>query len=443
MVNHHSTKSARKPQRSMILMLTCVLVSVSFTGCTALFSPIDSIPASRVPRQFLAEPQANKVAIDYSRLRQDKPDFYTLDSDDVLGVFVENVLGEFGSAPPVQIPDPNSDLPPAIGFPVPVREDGTLSMPLVSPLPVRGLTIQQAEALITRAYREGPNPILIEKGRIIVTLLRKRTFRVFVVRQDNSLAQRGQQFAGLAQSQIVNDRSDLSSRGSVLQMPAGQNDIFTALSQTGGIPGVNAKAEIRVLRGDRLATAERDAKMAEFYRTNRPDQFPYGVLPGIEDETNTLKIPLRLKPGETPNIRPQDIILRDGDILFVDSRLTDVYYTGGLLGGGEFPLPRDYDLDVLSAIQLGRFSVGTAQQSGLIGGTVQQAQPTELILLRRIPGDKQLAIRIDLNDAINDPRQRLLVKAGDTLLLRFKPQEELLNFASATFFTFGLRQLFN
>ena len=426
----------------MMLMLTCVMVSMSFTGCTALFSPIDSIPAQRVPRQFLAEPQADKVAIDYSRLRQDKPEFYTLDSDDVLGVFIENVLGEFGSAPPVQIPDPNSDLPPAIGFPVPVREDGTLSLPLVSPLPVRGLTIQQAEALITRAYREGPNPILIEKGRIIVTLLRKRTFRVFVVRQDNSLAQRGQQFAGQAQSRVVNDRSDLSSRGFVLQMPAGQNDVFTALSQTGGIPGVNAKPEIRVLRGDRLATAQRDAKIAEFYRTNQPEQFPYGVVPGIEDATNTLKIPLRLKPGEVPNFRPEDIVLRDGDIVYVDSRETDVYYTGGLLGGGEFPLPRDYDLDVLSAIQLGRFSVGAAQQSGLVGGSVQQAQPTELILLRKIPGDRQLAIRIDLNDAINDPRQRLLIKAGDTLLLRFKPQEELLNFASATFFTFGLRQLF-
>ena len=424
-------------------MLALALVSVANTGCTALFSPIDTIPAQRVPRQFLAEPQANKVPIDYSRLRQDEPEFYTLDSEDVLGVFIENVLGEFGSAPPVQIPDPNSDLPPAIGFPVPVREDGTISLPLVDPIPVRGLTVQQAEALITRAYREGPKPILIKRGRIIVTQLRKRTNRVFVVRQDNSNATRGQQFQGLAQSRVVNDRTDLSSRGFVLQLPAGQNDIFTALSQTGGIPGVNAKAEIRVLRGTRLATAQRDAEMAEFYRTNQADQFPYGIVPSVADETNTLKIPLRLNPGEIPNFRPEDIVLRDGDIVYVDSRETDVYYTGGLLGGGEFPLPRDYDLDVLSAVSVSRFGVGTAQRTNLVGGSVQQTQPTELILLRRIPGERQLAIRIDLNDAVNDPRQRLLIKAGDTLILRFKPQEEILNFATATFFTFGLRQLFN
>ena len=229
----------------------------------------------------------------------------------------------------------------------------------------------------------------------------------------------------------------------MLQLPAGQNDVFTALSQTGGIPGVNAKAEIRVLRGSRLQTAERDARIAEFYRSNSADRFPYGVLPSVPDETNTLKIPLRIKPGEVPDLRPEDIILRDGDIVYVDSRETDVYYTGGQLGGGEFPLPRDYDLDVLAAVSLARFGIGTTQRTSLVGGSVQQTNPTELIVLRRIPGERQLAIRIDLTDAVNDPRQRLLVKAGDTLILRFKPQEEILNFASATFFTFGLRQLLN
>ena len=443
MVSRNSTKPSQNRKQSVMLILAFALVSVSSTGCTALFSPIDTIPAQRVPRQFLAEPQANKVPIDYSRLRQDEKEFYTLDSEDVLGVFIENVLGEFGSAPPVQIPDPNSDLPPAIGFPVPIREDGTISLPLVDPIPVRGLTVQQAEALITRAYREGPRPILIKRGRIIVTQLRKRTNRVFVVRQDNSQSQVGQQFQGRGGTGAVNNRTDQSSRGFVLQLPAGQNDVFTALSQTGGIPGVNAKPEIRVLRGNRLQTAERDARMSEFYRTNTADRFPYGVLPSVPDETNTFSIPLRLTPGQVPDIRPEDIILRDGDIVYVDSRETDVYYTGGLLGGGEFPLPRDYDLDVLAAISLSRFAVGTTQQTGLVGGSVSQQQPTELIILRRIPGDRQLAIRIDLTDAINDPQQRILIKAGDTLILRFKPQEEILNFASATFFTFGLRQLFN
>ncbi len=435
--------SMYRQRYGQMAIVAAILVSMSLTGCTALFSPIDTIPASRVPPQFLAEPQANKVPIDVARLRQPKPEFYTLDSEDVLGVFVEGVLGQFEEAPPVQLPAPDSDLPPAIGFPVPVREDGTLSLPLVKPIPVRGLTIQQAEALIQRAYRGGSEPILKEDGRIIVTLMRERTYRVFVVRQDNSQSIRGQQFQGVGQTQQVTDRSDLSSRGFVLQMPAYQNDVLNALSQTGGLPGVNARAEVKILRGERLATARRDEEMAEFFRTQNPADFPYGKLPSIADETNVIKIPLRLKPGQVPDVRPEDVILRDGDIVYVETRETDVYYTGGLLGGGEFPVPRDYDLDILAAVSLAGTRIGSAQQTGLLGGAAATVPPTELILLRRIPGNRQLAIRIDLNSTINDPRQRLLVKAGDTLILRYTPQEEVLNFVSNVFFTYGVRQLFN
>jgi len=422
MTNHHSAISTTPPSGlwGRLSMLLALLTTVSLTGCTALFSPIDTIPAERVPAQFLAEPQANKVPIDAARLRQPAPEFYTLDTEDVLAVFIEGVLGDLDQAPPVNLPPPNSDLAPSIGFPVPVRDDGTMSLPLVQPVPVRGLTIQQAEALITRAYRDGPTPILTDENRIIVTLFRERTHRVFVIRQDNSSAQRGGQFQGVGQRAAITDRNDQSSRGRVLQLPAYQNDLLNALSLTGGLPGVNAKPEVRILRGDRLSTARRDAQLAEFYRTSKPEQFPYGILPSVPDSNNTITIPLRLGPGEVP---------------------TDVYYTGGLLGGGEFPLPRDYDLDVLAATSIAGQGIAASNRSNVgFGGSVAQSQPTELIVLRRLPGDRQLNIRIDLNEAINDPRQRLLVKAGDTLVLRFKPQEELINFATSTFFTFGIGQ---
>ena len=156
-----------------------------------------------------------------------------------------------------------------------------------------------------------------------------------------------------------------------------------------------------------------------------------------------VKIPTRLRPGQVPNFRPEDIILRDGDIVYVDTRETDVYYTGGLLGGGEFNIPRDYDLDVLAAVSLARTgNVGSGARTGILGGAVQNLPPTELIILRRIPGDRQLAIRINLNDTINDPRLRILIKPGDTLILRYSPQEEVVNFITNVFFTFGLNQLF-
>jgi protein involved in polysaccharide export with SLBB domain len=422
-----------------------ILMSLSLSGCTALLSPIDTIPADRVPQQFLAEPQADKIPIDVSRLRINKPEYYLLDEKDILGVFVEGVLGNFEEAPPVRFPEPGSDLPPAIGYPVPIRQDGTVSLPLVNPIPVRGLTIEQAEQVITRAYRQGPEPILKEDGRIIVTLMQERTYRVFVVRQDNSFSQVAGQFAGRGSRAAVTDRSDLSSRGFVLQLPAYKNDVLNALSQTGGLPGINAKTEIRILRGDRLSTLAKDREIAEFYRTANAAQFPYGIIPTIPDDANSLRIPMRLKPGENPNIRPEDIVLKDGDIVYVDTRDTDVYYTGGLLGGGEFPLPRDYDLDILAAASIagqGLAVGGGAGNQGRFGSSVATVPPTELIVLRRVPGDQQLAIRVNINNALNNPKARILVKAGDTLILRYTPQEELINFAINTFFTYGVARLF-
>ncbi|MEZ6092791.1 MAG: polysaccharide biosynthesis/export family protein [Pirellulaceae bacterium] len=437
--NHMNT---RKETRS-ILMLVLVVISSALTGCTSILSPIDSIPAERLPPQFLSEPQADKVPIDVSRLRQPKQEFYLLDEGDTLGVFIEGVLGNVEEAPPVQLPEFGSDLPPSIGFPVPVREDGTISLPLVKPISVRGLNIQQVEELVTRVYREGDKPLLQDEGRIIVSLMRKRTYRVFVVRQDNTFYGSSGQFSAARGTRAVTDRSDESSRGFVLQLPAGENDVMNALSQTGGMPGVNAKSEVRILRGDRVQVANRNREIKEFYRTNKPEDFPYGVVPTVADEAASIEIPLRHKPGNVPDFRPEDIILRDGDIVYVDSRDTDVYYTGGLLVGGEWPLPRDYDLDVLGAIALSGSSIGVGRQNsgGFVGG-LQGVPASELIILRRLPGSQQIAIRVDINKAINNPRARLLVKAGDTLILRYKPQEEMTNLALVTCFTYGVRRLF-
>ncbi len=426
--------------RLWLLMPICLAFSLS--GCTSILSPINAIPASQVPPQFLAAPQANKRPIDVSLLRHVAPPNYILDKDDILGVFIDGVLGQSDEAPPVTIPDPNSDLSPGIGFPIPVRDDGTISLPLVDPMAVRGLTVAQVEQLVKRKYQE---EAILNEARVIVTLLRKRTFRVFVVRQDNQSG--GNSNLGVAQrTRGVFDRSDLSSSGFVLQLPAYENDILNALSQTGGLPGLNAKAEVTILRGDNLQTEERFRQMQEMYAGRFNGDFGNFENPALISSESSVTIPLRVGPGEVPNFRPEDVILRDGDVVYVEDRETDVYYTGGLLGGGEFPIPRDYDLDVLGAVALSGTGVGVsrAQLGGasLVSGGGNQVEPTELIVLRKLPGNRQLAINVDLTDAVNNPQSRLLVAPGDTLLLRFSPEEELLNTAVSIFFTFGIRELF-
>ncbi len=436
----------------LLLVAPLVLLGLCGSGCTALISPIQTIPASRVPPELLAVPVANDRIIDYPRLRQTEPEDYILDKDDVLGIHIEGLFAGIDpnapQIPPVTMPEPGSDLSPGIGLPYPIRDDGTISMPFVGPIAVKGLTLAQAEEVVGRVYVE--KELLVEGRRPIVSLMRKRTYKVFVIRQDNIFGGGGggNNIAGFQMSrQAISERTDLSSRGYVLQLPAYRNDLLNALSETGGMPGVNAKAEVKILRSGKLDPRKRDEVLREFYLRHGTSNIA-GALPELPEDENVVRIPLRLKPGQFPQFNEQDIILKEGDVVLVETRETEVYYTGGLLFPGEFLLPRDKDTDVLNAIAIAGTGVGAFQQRGNSGfagglsGGIGSVPPSQLIIMRPLPGNRQIAIEVDLTRAINDPRERILIQAGDTLILRHKPREELLNFSIGTFFTFGLRQLF-
>jgi hypothetical protein len=384
---------------------------------------------------------------------------YRLSAGDVLGVFVEGVVGEIDSTPPVQLPAPESDLPPSIGFRSVVRHNGTLSLPLVEPIYVKGLRIEQAERAVKEAYRRGETPIVSADSRIMVTLARKRTISVTVIRQD-AISSRPINFRG-----GVTDRSDSSARGTRLQLPAGDNDLLTALIQTGGIPGINAKSSIRISRESprnarpAAANARQSRQVTQvrgshFPRTNRSggQQSTISTLPprssdhhasfyrGYTNSTRTeFLVPISSGSENTGAKATQlkNRRLADGDIVYVDARPTAVYYTGGLLRGGEFPLPRDKRLDVVEAVALAGGSFGG--NGGVAAGSVQ---PTELLVVRRLADGSQRTFLVDLNRAISDASHRPAIAAGDTLILRFKPGEQAANAGIRVFNTFGAQQLF-
>ena len=380
-------------------------------------------------------------------------DGYRIDAGDVLGVFVEGVVGDVDATPPVQYPQTESDLPPSIGFPAVVREDGTLSLPLIDPIPVQGLRISQVEQAVKRAYRGGTMPIVAADSRIIVTLARKRTIEVTVIRQD-AISDRPFNYRS-----GVTDRSDASARGNRLQLPAGDNDLLTALIRTGGIPGVNAKRNIRVSReiSDVTPSPKYNSVPSEKRVVSRGSEFPrthrtmgrisatsFPSRKSITNHTSFYRgypsstreeflVPLSKRSGS----RIQGVKLSDGDIVFVEARPTEVYYTGGLLRGGEFPLPRDKRLNVLEAVAIAGGRVGS--NGGIAAGSVP---PTELLVVRKLSNGSQRTYRVDLDRAVSDAGQRPAVAAGDTLILRYKPVESITNAGIQIFNTYGTRQLF-
>ncbi len=239
--------------------------------------------------------------------------------------------------------------------------------------------------------------------------------------------------------------SDLSATGGLVKLPAYQNDILHALVETGGLPGVNAKNEVLVLRATRADQRKRAQFLQQWYaQQERASVDPCYCPPELPDDPSILRIPLRVKPGVIPDIPESQVVLQTGDIVYIESRETEVFYTGGQLRGGQFPLPRDYDLDALGAIALAGGAVGGgAQGFGVnIGGSAQGVPPGALYILRQTPCNGQVAIKVDLAKAINDPRSRPLIQPGDTLILQYTAEEELINFGLSTFFTFGIRELF-
>ena len=422
--------------------------ATAFSGCAAITQPIDGVPANRLPPEFFAEPKNDLVPVDISLLSIEPPRDYQISGGDILGVYIEGVLpfnppNQPPEPPPVNFPDAESTLPPSIGFPIAVQDDGTLALPLIEPLDVEGLTLEQVRDAIRDTYIE-EDILRPEKARPIVTIIQERTYDVIVIREDGGGVNGNQLNNQNASAAFLRGGSDRSGSGGLVKLRAYQNDVLHALVETGGLPGLNAKNEVKILRASRADQRMRSQFMQQWYAQQQATLLdPCACPPELPEDPSILKIPLRVKPGVVPSISELDVKLEDGDIVYIESRETEVFYTGGLLQGGEFPLPRDYDLDVLGAMALAGSGIqNTAVQGGIsVGGGVAGVPPGVLYILRKTPCNGQVAIEVDLTQAINDPRQRPLVQPGDTLILQYKCEEQLLNYGISTFFTFGVAEL--
>ena len=260
-----------------------------------------------------------------------------------------------------------------------------------------------------------------------MSLLREREYRVLVIREEaGGIIQTGPRGG-------TDDSGLKRGTGSLVDLKAYENDLLTALSKTGGLPGLDARNEVIIYRGGGEGSAEYDAAVAAFRRMpvgcgcKPPLPDPYG--PGAT------RIPLRFYPEFPPTFTEEDIVLEDGDVVYIAARDSEKFYTGGVLGGGEYLLPRDYDLNILQAVSIAGGSVG-GSGTGLgglspVGGGGGPIFPaSRAIVVRQLPNDcGEIAIRVDLARALTDPRERILVQPEDVIILQFTLAEEIANAA--------------
>ncbi|MDB5340279.1 MAG: polysaccharide export protein [Planctomycetaceae bacterium] len=517
---HRRGGTSLTPAQRRFLLLSCLGCWVLLSGCSA-FKPLHGTPVQALPWEERGISRANMETIDLSRLGQAPLPAHYVDSGDVLAIYIEGVLGRIEEVPPVYIPQ-NSDSQPSLGYPIPVREDGTISLPLIRPISVRGMTIAQIEDVVRRTYTVDKQILEPGRERILVALQKARTYKVTVLRQEtpNSpfVAQSGGGAIQLGQSK--------KGTGQIVVLPVGENDVLRALTVSGGLPGLDAQNAIYVLRraraaacvppgypmpvsqksrsktpirlvsggnayggrygspasaggdrnvpawghsspeqnADRLVELEGTTPAAAwgqapgnsmapgFVPPSAPYEVPLGneamltqplpVLPNgvvvppelrpyMTGGARVLRIPIRLRPGEQANFCEADIILNDGDILFIESRETEIFYTDGLLGGGQYLLPRDYDLDVLDAISIAQGRQAQGSGSGIgqrVGGIAASNQDitvsaSDLNVIRHMPDGQRMNIKVDLNRALRDPNENLIIQPGDHLVLRYTPLE--------------------
>lgn len=406
---------------------------MSAFGCHAITDVHESIPASRLPVHLSAEPREGRSVFPFTALGQDKPAAHIIGPGDQLSVYVFGVIPAGVEETPVlqrtqpinqrYYPPHGSVVASTTGLPVQVDQDGKIELPLLGQLHVSGLTVPEATEAVKRGYRE-KEVTKKETERVQVSLISARVHRVVVMREDTP---------STPVSLVTPGQVDHIHRGSadVVDLPVYENDVLHALAITGGLPGTDAARELWVFKRAGLQNAH--AITAEELQV-RTASFQTG-----ECDNRVVRIPLTGCPGEDLPFRTEDIVLEDGDVVYVPRR-SEYFYVGGLLSGAKIPIPRDEDIDVIEAIALANGSTGgPLGQSGmaLAGGRPGYLiKPTRVIILREMPDGRQLPIRVDLARAMVDQKERILIQPNDVVMLQFKPMQAttngVLNFFNVT-----------
>jgi len=418
--------------------ITAVLANSS--GCITFTQ--HALPANRLPSQFAAPEKSSLQPINFAILGNERPAEHVIDAGDVLAISIQGIVPpDSKQLPPViqsgqtqltniYYPPSGLNIGPGTGLPIAVQADGQIVLPLVAPIPVRGLTLGELSEKIRATYRKSE---IVKEGndQVNVTLIRSRVNRILVLREDIQ----SPDFIALQKGM-----AELHRRGSaqVVDLPVFESDVLHALAVSGGLPGTDAHNEVWVLRKSSL----QQNTLVQIQERIAEGQSAEQVVKNIPAHLEAIRLPLKLCPDQPIPFTPEDVMLQDGDVVYIEPRREEYFFTGGLLPGGQIPMPRDEDLDILEAIALAQGSVGglggTSSTVSLRAGAGigNVIPPTRVLILRKLPNGDQLPIRLDLSKAMKDSRERIQVLPGDYIMMYYKPGEMFTN-SALNFFNFN------
>ncbi|MEM9410173.1 MAG: polysaccharide biosynthesis/export family protein [Planctomycetota bacterium] len=409
-------------------------IIVCANGCTPLKQ--NAYLPTEIPVEMQPHERSQLIPIDYRMLGTANAIEHTVIVGDVLGIHVAEVVGNMEDLPLVTYPsfrNKKAPIEPFVGFPVRVESNGTINVPFVGSLHVAGKTIPEVRQSIKE---KSVDEEILQSNRtnVNVTLITPATHRIYVLRQDSKFNQ-----PALKRREELEVSKRFS--GTTLYLKPSESNVLTALMQTGGLPGIDAKNEIWVMKGVGL-----DSDFGgDPYIKKLVGEQPI-MLPRID--TKLIRIPLTHGMDQEIPFSQEDIILGDGDVVFLPAREGDHFMTGGFLPPGRFTRPRDRDLELLVAKAMGTGSVhgpnrgvGSPQFTGGGGGLIP---PTDVIIVRRTEKNKQIKIYVDLKKCLEDPCERIAIASGDLIILKYKKAELMGNLALNLFgYNFGVSTVFS
>ncbi len=402
------------------MMAMIAALTLTSTGCQlhSVSSASKAVPAHRLDPALFACSREALSPLPFSALGQVKPKQHVIGPGDTLAVYVFGVFPGNEDETPVQqrtqavnqryYPPQGSVVGPLTGLPVRVEGNGTIDLPLIGSISLDGLTMPAAVDKITQAYVS--EKVLQEgKERVTVDLLIPRVRRIVVLREDTPSTA-----VALVPPGAVNEIHRGS--GEVIDLPVYESDVLHALGSTGGLPGTDAARELYVLRNG--------AGLNTQFLSGGDLQ---GIVSGGEGgqcNPGVIRIPLAGCPCDGIPFSPEDVILGEGDVVYIPRR-NEYFVTGGLLPGARIPMPRDQDIDVIEAIAMATGSPGGPL--GLSGAVLANGTPgyireaSRVIILRTLPDGRQMSIRCDLDRAMTDKKERIRILPDDVVMLHQKP----------------------
>lgn len=334
------------------LVLTTALLVV---GCSG-----DTYRVAKLPREYQAPSTVNLEEINLSNLADRSISREQIQRGDVLDV---SMVTDFSRLT-------------ASTTPVRVTDDGTVAIPLIGPVAVGGLEMEQAEQVIAA---ESKARGVFNNPSITVTMKQRRANKVTVV---GAVKEPG-----------------------TYELPRGANSLLAGLVAAGGL-SKEAGADVEIRHTGALAAAAGGPQLLP-PRLNDGSPAP-GQPVAYQQNASGPAATTRVNMMAVSQAVQKTPELEDGDVVYVAKRAVKPIYVSGLVRKpGEFPFPINQDLRLLDAVAL--------------AGGCQNPAADKVLVIRQPPGqDKPIRIEASLQSA-KSGGDNLQLGPGDSVLVEHTP----------------------